>query len=95
MKVPVRLTRESATRYLAWCPDLPGCAARGSSPEEAIRKVVGEARSYMASLNASVPKALEALVVSGREWLAGAGRPATPAAARTGSAEGVSAQEGP
>lgn len=55
MKLVMKITRESADRYRAACPSLPGCVVFGTDPQEAQEKLAQAARSYLASLDAEMP----------------------------------------
>ncbi len=55
MKLVIKITRESADRYRAACPSLPGCVVFAASPEEAQEKLAAATQSYLASLNVETP----------------------------------------
>lgn len=59
MKLSIRVRAEDQGGFLAWCPALPGCNARGQTRQEAIRKLELAIMGYLASLNASPPANLE------------------------------------
>lgn len=63
MKLLVKVTRDSAGYYRAWCPSLPGCFAYAPSQDEAIAKLNETMVSYLASLDSPVssvePQVLE------------------------------------
>jgi len=65
MKVTVRVSKARNDRpeqYWAWCPALPGCRARGSSPDEAVVNIDSVIRGYLASLNRPTSDELEKVV---------------------------------
>lgn len=64
MKMGVKIIQESPTRYRALCQALPGCEARGSTKDEALRQVAIAIESYLVSLNISVPLSLQAVNTS-------------------------------
>jgi predicted RNase H-like HicB family nuclease len=51
MKMQTRIAQTAQGEYRAWCPRLPGCQVRSSSPQQAQRKLAEAARGYLASLN--------------------------------------------
>ncbi len=55
MKLAVRIVEEPNGLIRAWCPALPGCAVRGTSRQDAARKIEEAIRAYLASLNVVVP----------------------------------------
>jgi len=62
VKVVVSVNRDRRGQYRASCPRLPGCCANGQSREEAVANIDPVIRGYLASLDCSVPMALEKVV---------------------------------
>jgi len=51
MRITVRTSQQGRGRHRAWCPELPGCRVSGCSRKEAIERIDGAVRGYLASLN--------------------------------------------
>ena len=64
MKMGVKIIQESPTGYRALCQALPGCEARASTKDEALRQVAFAIESYFVSLNISIPSSLQAVNTS-------------------------------
>ncbi len=54
MKLVIRITQCDCGGYRAQCPALPGCFARGRSPQEAREKIEEAIVGYLASLDLAV-----------------------------------------
>ena len=65
MKIVVSVVQESAEKWHAWVPELPGCAVRGKSQQEISRKIDQAIRGYLASWDVPVPEDLEKVVQIG------------------------------
>jgi predicted RNase H-like HicB family nuclease len=63
MRILVKVKMESQESYRAWCPSLPGCTARGQSPQEARQNVQHAIRGYLSSLDVVPPAVLEEYVM--------------------------------
>lgn len=35
--------------YLAWCPDIPGCTARGTTPDDALTRITAAITGHLAA----------------------------------------------
>ena len=64
MRMGVKIIQESPASYRALCQTLPGCEARGSTKDEALRQVAVAIESYLVSMNISVPSSLQAVNTS-------------------------------
>ncbi len=51
MKLSIEVDQESKGLYKAMCKILPGCAADGSTPHEAVRNLRYAISGYMAAVN--------------------------------------------
>ena len=56
MKLTVRILDDERGGYVATCPSLPGCRSRGSSREDAKRKLDEAIRGYLAAVGNFVPE---------------------------------------
>ena len=63
MKMIISMKQESAERWSAWVPELPGCSVRGKSQQEVSRKIDQAIRSYLSSWDVALPEDLEKEVV--------------------------------
>jgi predicted RNase H-like HicB family nuclease len=63
MRIFVSVMQESEDRWKAWVPELPGCAARGTSQQEVSERIERAIRSYLASWDVPVPTDLQQEVV--------------------------------
>ena len=67
MKLCIRIVRDEQGRYLAACPSLPGCVGRGSTRDDAQKKLDEAIRGYIAAVNNFVPEHLVQEVVEVEE----------------------------
>jgi len=56
MKLAVRIYPNEQGDFIATCPSLPGCCCRGSTHEEARKKMDEAIRGYIAAVNNFVPE---------------------------------------
>jgi predicted RNase H-like HicB family nuclease len=63
MKMVISMRQESAERWSAWVPELPGCSVRGKSQQEVAGKIDQAIRSYLSSWDVALPEDLDKEVV--------------------------------
>lgn len=59
MKLCIRIIQGDRGAFVATCPSLPGCVARGGSREEAISRLDEAICGYIAAVGDFVPERVE------------------------------------
>ncbi len=58
MQLAVRIARESAISFRAWCPALPGCVVWGRTWREARDKIEQAVMGYLTHIEEALPREL-------------------------------------
>jgi antitoxin HicB len=58
MKLTVHIFDDERGGFVATCPSLPGCSCRGTSHEEAKKKLDEAIRGYLAAVGNFVPESV-------------------------------------
>jgi len=64
MQMAVEIIQESQSCYRATCPAMPGCVAKAPTQNEAVARIKTLIKSYLCSLDISVPASIEAVCKS-------------------------------
>jgi predicted RNase H-like HicB family nuclease len=62
MNLTIRIARQTAGAYRAWCPALPGCTVVGQSMLEVQSKIHDAVRTYVDKLEETLPRELGRLL---------------------------------
>lgn len=59
MNLSIKVRQDECGHFVAWCPALPGCSARGNTSEQAITKLEQAVRGYLSSMDVVAPENLQ------------------------------------